>query len=919
MKDFIQNYGLFLLLLVFGCIFITRAEDNAETEDGNCRFGHWKCLKTGKCIPLSWKCDSDPDCGDGDESDEQSCPPKTCAEEEFSCSKNSTGRCIPNRWKCDNDPDCDEGEDEDKLLCEKRNSTEICPQNEFSCGDGNCVSNEWRCDGVEDCENGADEQNCTKTCDEQMFMCQDGRCISSSWHCDGDHDCLDMSDEENCGEKVCTSDEFKCDDKSRCIDIKWKCDGDFDCGDHTDETSNCTHSHTHSEEPEVCNPTSEFKCLTSGECIHKSWQCDGDPDCTDSSDEGKNCNYTCRDDQFMCENHVCISNSLKCDGNEDCLEGSDEKECTRTCDEIDEFDCNGDGSFCIPEHKVCDGKNDCQRREDEDPFLCHKRNPCLNHNCTHDSHCVRKAFHNNTFQAICECDSGYRWVEDEQLCKDIDECEEPGLCSQICINTRGGYKCDCNPGYTLQRHYFCRADGEQAWLYYANRRDIRRLRTDSRYMEIIVEETTNSIALDIDYEDGLMFWTDGGTEKIMRAKVGGDAVLANDIQAVISNIKGDPFSTDGIAVDWLNKNFYWTDTGSNTISVATYAGDKSKTLISEDLDDPRAICVDPENGYMYWTDWGHEPKIERCGMNGENRKTIVEGGDDLQWPNGLTIDYIGKRIYWIDSKLHKIGTANMDGSDQRHVLVDSSEIRRPFSISVFEDSLYWTDWHTNSIRSIHKVTGRNPKTLSLGSYSVMDIKVYHELRQVRDFKEQAKALCRNAQCEYMCLPAAKVTKNATVSCVCADNQNLNSDKRSCTAAPVTPKPATKVPDTTQKPGETTHKPDVTTKTPSETKKPIQTTKGGYTVVPGTSTVGTPEEQQGKGVGGIAAITASIVVVILIIIFVVGCFVFRRYKSKNKKSMNFDNPVYRKTTTTDDHCIIRNDEPQMEPLTSHECV
>jgi hypothetical protein len=35
-------------------------------------------------------------------------------------------------------------------------------------------------------------------------------------------------------------------------------------------------------------------------------------------------------------------------------------------------------------------------------------------------------------------------------------------------------------------------------------------------MEIIVEETTNSIALDIDYEDGLMFWTDGGTEKIMR-------------------------------------------------------------------------------------------------------------------------------------------------------------------------------------------------------------------------------------------------------------------------------------------------------------------------------------------------------------------------------------------------------------------
>ena len=32
---------------------------------------------------------------------------------------------------------------------------------------------------------------------------------------------------------------------------------------------------------------------------------------------------------------------------------------------------------------------------------------------------------------------------------------------------------------------------------------------------------------------------------------------------------------------------------------------------------------------------------------------------------------------------------------------------------------------------------------------------------------------------------------------------------------------------------------------------------------------------------------------------VGVFVFRRYRKKNIKSMNFDNPVYRKTTTDDD--------------------
>ena len=58
--------------------------------------------------------------------------------------------------------------------------------------------------------------------------------------------------------------------------------------------------------------------------------------------------------------------------------------------------------------------------------------------------------------------------------------------------------------------------GEFPWLYYANRRDIRRLRVDSRYMEIIVEETDNSIALDVDYNDSRIFWTDGAAAQIIR-------------------------------------------------------------------------------------------------------------------------------------------------------------------------------------------------------------------------------------------------------------------------------------------------------------------------------------------------------------------------------------------------------------------
>lgn len=66
----------------------------------------------------------------------------------------------------------------------------------------------------------------------------------------------------------------------------------------------------------------------------------------------------------------------------------------------------------------------------------------------------------------------------------------------------------------------------------------------------------------------------------------------------------------------------------------------------------------------------------------------------------------------------------------------------------------------------------------------------------------------------MCLPAAKVGRNATVSCVCADNQQLKSDMRSCEASAVTIKPTGKTPVTTKLP---------VTRTSAETTQP--TTKG----------------------------------------------------------------------------------------------
>ena len=52
---------------------------------------------------------------------------------------------------------------------------------------------------------------------------------------------------------------------------------------------------------------------------------------------------------------------------------------------------------------------------------------------------------------------------------------------------------------------------------------------------------------------------------------------------------------------------------------------------------------------MYWTDWGNKAKIERCGMNGQGRVSVIEADDnthDIVWPNGLTIGKLKPSLLW---------------------------------------------------------------------------------------------------------------------------------------------------------------------------------------------------------------------------------------------------------------------------------
>ncbi|MCY5962325.1 hypothetical protein OV760_28560, partial [Salmonella enterica subsp. enterica serovar 1,4,[5],12:i:-] len=111
--------------------------------------------------------------------------------------------------------------------------------------------------------------------------------------------------------------------------------------------------------------------------------------------------------------------------------------------------------------------------------------------------------------------------------------------------------------------------------------------------------------------------------------------------------------------------------------------------------EPASVAVDPLTGFIYWSDCGEPAVIEKAGMNGVNRQLLVTR--EIQSPNGIALDLVKSRLYWVDSKMHTLSSVNLSGQDRRRVLLSQDFLAHPFAVTVFEDRVFWTDGENEAI------------------------------------------------------------------------------------------------------------------------------------------------------------------------------------------------------------------------------
>jgi len=114
------------------------------------------------------------------------------------------------------------------------------------------------------------------------------------------------------------------------------------------------------------------------------------------------------------------------------------------------------------------------------------------------------------------------------------------------------------------------------------------------FMDVVlpINGVHGAVVLDFHYRKNLLFFADVNLDVIRRVN------LLNLTESKVI-VNTEVLTPNGIAVDWIADNLYWSDTDRKLIEVARIDGSSRKRIIEDNLGDPRSLIVHPKKAYEH--------------------------------------------------------------------------------------------------------------------------------------------------------------------------------------------------------------------------------------------------------------------------------------------------------------------------------
>ncbi|CAG12634.1 unnamed protein product [Tetraodon nigroviridis] len=331
-----------------------------------------------------------------------------------------------------------------------------------------------------------------------------------------------------------------------------------------------------------------------------------------------------------------------------------------------------------------------------------------------------------------------------------------GGCAQLCLPKPDHQKtCACTTGFIMSPDG-TRCEQYESYAVVSTDKYIRGFHINSSdHSEAMVPISGSSYSvkgtMDLHIQSGFVYYIDNSTYSsyrgIYRTKTSGGFTTR-----VIGSGIGK-LGIQGLAVDWITGNLYFTNAfeSETLLEVHVINTTNRMILLKSSHDQPRDLAVSPKLRYLFWTDGGQTPKIERALLDGTNRTVLAS--ESLASPRGLTVDYTNDFLYWTDDVLDMISRMASDGS-QRQIIRYGSRYPSPVGVAILGNNMLWVDKKLGKLFQASKgnTSSAQPEVIRDNLDGLMDIAIFDVHVQPTASHQVAFNPCyeHNGGCQQLC-------------------------------------------------------------------------------------------------------------------------------------------------------------------------